>query len=145
MPSPRSCLCMASAWLLSFVPERETKTFIYVKVMKSPTPASCPPLLSLCRLGLVQHCYHDCVIVIPATTGTCFHTRPEFRVRWPHGAPLQEAGLRFLIGLARGLVPSSLSRHLHQRFLLFPSPKEVQNIKVTRRIQPNNATQNFFF
>lgn len=38
---------------------------------------------------------------------------------------------------------SSLSKHLCQGFLLFPSPKEFKNIEVTKKIQPDNPTQNF--
>lgn len=62
----------------SFMPEREIQTFISVKVMKSPPLAWFAPLLSLCCVGtcVVQHCYHDCVIVIPAPTMTCSYTHP---------------------------------------------------------------------
>lgn len=104
MSPPRSCLCMASAWLLSFVPERETKTFIHVKIMKSPTLASCPLLLSSCCLGLVL-----CSTVIMTVLLSFLPQQRPAPTHPPNSqssglideSPRQEAGLRLLTGLGR--------------------------------------------
>lgn len=80
MPSPDPVSAWLWAWLLlSFVPEREMHTLSSIRVMKSPPLAWFPPLSSSCCLGtcVVQHCYHNCVTVIPATTVTCSHTHPQ--------------------------------------------------------------------
>lgn len=43
-----------------------------------------PTVLVVLSRCVVQHCYHDHVSVIPATTATCSHTPPEFREQQAH-------------------------------------------------------------
>lgn len=129
---PQALSAWLSAWLLSFMPEREIETLICVEDTESPTLASFPPLLSLFCLGtcVVQRCSHDCILT-PATTVSGCHTHPQIKSTASHltRQSLQLSWHRLFTGLRRGFIVSPPSKCLCQRFLLFSSPASIRILK----------------